>query len=368
MGNTVELERRPEPEGCLTAAIRIPVRIVVLLVVLPVRVVWDALSWVGRRLHRYVLTPLGRALGWVAKALFVWPWVALWRYVVVPPARWLYRYVLTPLGHGIAAVVRGTGIALGWLGRTLVGIPARWLYRWVLTPVGHAIAALGRWTGIALGWVGRALFVWPWVALWRYVVVPVARWVYAWILAPVGRAITWAVLGLGAVLGWLGVQTYRFVLTPLGIAIAFPFIVLWRYVLVPLGRGLRVVVREIGEAIGVCWRIAGYISRAIGRGLKWLGWNLVGRPVRATWRWSRTYVLAPVGRAVAEAGRGVRAALASVRQTVRDTRREMWRALFGGAAPVEAREPSVARARTLGSTTTVPEAAPEPEISLHKQG
>ncbi|WP_329117229.1 hypothetical protein [Streptomyces sp. NBC_01465] len=361
----VEPERRTEPEGCLTAAIRIPVRIVVLVVVLPVRMVWDALSWTGRQFYRYVLTPLGRALRFVGMALFVWPWVALWRYVVVPPARWIYRRLLTPLGHGIAAVVRGTGAALGWLGRTLVVIPARWFYRWVLTPI-----------GIALGWIARALFVWPWVALWRYVVVPVVRygivipavWLYGAVLTPLGHAITWAVLGLGALLRWLGVQTYRFVLTPLGIAIAFPFIVLWRYVLVPVGRALRVIGREIVEAVGVCWRIAGYISRAVGRALKWLGWNLVGRPVRAAWRWSYDYVLAPVGRAAAEAGRSVRAALRSARETVRDTRREVWRALFGGAAPVEGREPAGARARTLGSTTTVPEAAPEPEISLRKQG
>ncbi|GAA1354390.1 hypothetical protein [Streptomyces beijiangensis] len=355
----MELERGPEPEGCLTAAIRIPVRIVVLVVVLPVRMVWDALSWTGRQLYRYLLAPLGRALGFLAMAVFVWPWVALWRYVVVPPVRLLYRWVLTPFGCGIAALVRWTGIALGWFGRTLIGIPARRLYRWVLTPLGHGIAALVRWTGIAFAW-----FV-------HYGIVVPAVWAYRWILTPVGHAVTWAVLGLGAVIGWLGAQTYRFLLKPLGMVIAAlawwlvacPFIGLWRYVLVPVGRALRVVGREIVDAVGVCWRIAGYISRAVGRGLKWLGWNLVGRPVRAAWRWSYAYVLAPAGRAAAEVGRGVRAALRSARVTVRETRREVWWALFGGQAQAEVREPVRARARTLASNTTVPEAAPEPEIS-----
>ncbi|MFJ5294005.1 hypothetical protein [Streptomyces sp. NPDC088348] len=334
----MELDRRPEPEGCLTAAIRVPVRIVVLVVVLPVRMVWDALSWVGRQFYRYVLTPLGRVVRALAMALFVWPWAGLWRWAVVPAARWVHR--------------------------------------WVLTPLGHPMGALGRWAGILLGWVGRALFVRPWVALWRYVVVPVVRyglviplvWLYGAVLTPLGHALAWAVRGLGAVLGWLAVKTYRFLLRPFGIALAFPLVVLWRYVLVPVGRALGVVGREIGGAVGVCWRIAGRISRAVGRGLKWLGWNLVGRPVRAAWRWSHDYVLAPAGRAVADAARGVRAALRSARATVRDTRREVWRALFGGPAPVEAREPIGARARTLGSTTTVPEVAPEPEISLRKQG
>jgi hypothetical protein len=79
------------PEGCLTAAIRIPVRIVVLVLVLPVRMAWDALVVAGRFLNDTVLRPAGRALLWLAKAVLVWPWVALWRHVVVPAAKGLGR-------------------------------------------------------------------------------------------------------------------------------------------------------------------------------------------------------------------------------------------------------------------------------------
>ncbi|MET7272469.1 hypothetical protein ABZS59_15025, partial [Streptomyces flaveolus] len=101
-----EPARRSDAEGCLTVAIRIPVRIVVLVLVVPVRLAWDALVVGGRVLRDTVLRPVGRAL-------FVWPAVGLWRYVLVPMAR---------------------GIA--WLGRYLLVVPAVWLYRWVLTPVG----------------------------------------------------------------------------------------------------------------------------------------------------------------------------------------------------------------------------------------
>lgn len=107
-----------QPEGCLTAAVRLPVRIVMFVLVLPVRMVWDGLVLVGRALRRGVLVPAGRALAW------------LWRTLVVAPASSLWRTVLAPVCRGV---------------------------------------------GIALVWTGKALFVWPWVALWRYVVAPETR-------------------------------------------------------------------------------------------------------------------------------------------------------------------------------------------------
>ncbi|MFF9451644.1 hypothetical protein ACF1B6_02000, partial [Streptomyces flaveolus] len=113
-GDPQQQPRTSGAEGCLTVAIRIPVRIVVLVLVVPVRLVWDALVVGGRFLRDTVLRPFGRALGRLGRALFVWPAVGLWRYLVVPMAR---------------------GVA--WLGNVLLVIPAVWLYRWVLTPVGH---------------------------------------------------------------------------------------------------------------------------------------------------------------------------------------------------------------------------------------
>ncbi|MFG2328625.1 hypothetical protein ACGFMM_03280 [Streptomyces sp. NPDC048604] len=377
----------PEPEGCLTAFVRIPVRIVVLVLVVPVRMVWDVLVVAARFVHRtalrpagrvlgqvfhfvvgipaawlyrHVLTPvghglawfltgvalvfewivqqLGRGLGWLLKAVFVWPWAALWRYVVVPvatygiavPAVWLYRHVLTRLGAGLSFLFEllvVTPVAGLWTYvvvpavRYGVVVPAGWLYRSVLTPLGR---------GLALGaaWLGKALFVWPWAALWRYVVVPVVRY------------------GLVVPAVWL----YRRVLAPLG--------------------------RELGDALVVGWRVAGYVSRAVGRGLKWLAWNLLGRPASWFYRgvctplghFLRDSVWAPARTAAVEAGRAARAALASARDVVREARRDAWRALVGGPRAAEAGEPVVSRARTLGSTTAVSGVAPAPEISLRKRG
>ncbi|MFJ5027384.1 hypothetical protein ACIQB5_04675 [Streptomyces sp. NPDC088560] len=252
----------------LVVAIRIPVRIVVLVLVVPVRVVWDALV-VGRFALDTLLRPLGRAPpAWVGRVLFVLPVVGLWRYVLVP-----------------------VGGALGRLGRVLVVVPAVWLHRSVLTPLGHGLALLG-----------RCLLAVP------------ARWLYTRALAPVGRV-------------------------------------------------LAVVAREAGEAFTHAWRVAGRMSRAVGRGLgAVLRWILV-EPVRRVYR----SLLAPVGRLVRDAvlrpaaqgaraaGRAVRGAPAGARDTVRQVRADVRRALLGEPrqqVAVDRREPRGLAARSLGSSTT----------------
>lgn len=215
-------ERRPEPQGCLTAALRVPVQIVMFVLVLPVRLLWDglvlvataagrALAWFGRTVVEPVLRAFGAALGWVLKALFCWPWAALWKHVLAAPLSWLWRYlvavpatalyrwVLTPLGHALAAVARGVGRFFGWAGYWLLAVPAIALYRWVLTPLGRGLALVARETGAALvvawhaagritlpvlrflGRALRALFVTPFVWAWTWLVLPVAR--------PVGKAL-----------------------------------------------------------------------------------------------------------------------------------------------------------------------------------
>ncbi|QNE77412.1 hypothetical protein F0344_24960 [Streptomyces finlayi] len=357
---------RYEPgDGCLTTLVRIPVRIVVLVFVLPVRMVWDVLVAGARGadrvllrplgrglarlfdvlvatpavwLYRSVLTPLGHALRWLATALLVWPWVGLWRYVVVPvvrygiavPLGWLYAAVLTPLGHG-----------LGWIGRTL------------LAPAGRGIAR-------ALGWVLTALFVWPVVGLWKYV------------LTPLGHALTWMARNLVALpLMW----SYRRLLTPLGhgtvwlltVLLVVPVVWTYRRILAPVGR-------ELLAAFAMGWRIAGFISRAVGRVLAWLAWNLVGAPMIWAYRrvctpvghFVRDHVLAPARRAVLEAGRAARSALGAARETVRQARRDAWRALAGKRRVAQPRELNGSAARRLGGehhATTDPSAAPAPEIS-----
>ncbi|MFC9246461.1 hypothetical protein ACFT7S_21460 [Streptomyces sp. NPDC057136] len=371
---------RYEPgDGCLTTLIRIPVRIVVLVLVLPVRMVWDVLVAGGRAADRILLRPLGRALGqafawlygsvltplghallWLAAAVFVRPWVGLWRYVVVPVVRygvvvplvWLYEAVLTPLGHGFA-----------------------WLHRTLLAPAGRGIAT-------ALGWVLTALFVWPVVGVWRYILTPLAlaatwlvanlivlplAWVYRQLLTPLGHGIVWlgellarGVAAVGIVL-WAAVV--RLVVTLLVAPVAW----VYRRILAPVGR-------EILAALAMAWRIAGFISRAVGRALAWLAWTLVGAPAAWAYRtvctpvghFVRDQVWAPARRAALEAGRAARGALRTARETVRQARRDAWRALVGERRVAEPRELDGSAARRLGSehhATTDPSAAPASEIS-----
>ena len=295
----MDLEKSPpqrqDPEGCLVVAIRIPVRIVVLVLVVPVRMVWDALVVVGRFLNDTLLRPLGRALLWLGKALFVWPLAALWRYVLVP-----------------------LGKALAWLVHILVVVPLGWLYRWVLTPAGHAVA-----------WLVRYLLVVPGV------------WFYEWVLTPVGHAVAWLV---------------RYLLV-------VPVVWSYRWILTPVGRFLAVVGRELGTALGHAWRVAGYISLAVGRFLGTLFRWIFVEPVR----WVYRTVLTPLGHVVrdtvlrpaAEAARGIgratRQAIAAARESARQARADFRRMLFGAPAEPQAvprREPAAAETRTLGSSTT----------------
>ncbi|OKI05375.1 hypothetical protein A6A06_07985 [Streptomyces sp. CB02923] len=367
-------ERYEPGEGCLTRLVRLPVRIVVLVLVVPVRMVWDVLAVCGRALHRGVLRPVGRGLAWLGHVL------------LVAPLTWVYRWILTPVGHGIAWTVRAFGAALAWLAKALfywpwaalwryvlvpvgVGIgvavawlvhhlivrPALWCHRRVLTPVGHAVRwladgfarlvrALGAGLGTGLAWLGRHLIVLP------------ARWFHRHVLTPVGHGIAWAARGIAAAVAALVRWT-----------VVAPAVAVWRYVLAPVGRAVgtavTVVVRETGAAFAHCWRVAGYVSRAVGRFLgTLLRWILV-----EPFRWTYRAVLTPVGhavrdglwrpvrRAAGEAGRSVRRALTAARQSARQTRAEIRRALFGApgrperaAVPEPRREPSVPEARTLG--------------------
>ncbi|MGW2208337.1 hypothetical protein [Streptomyces sp. NPDC001781] len=393
----MDLDKPPAPqppEGCLVVALRLPVRIVVLVLVVPVRLAWDALAAAGRLLHATVLRPLGRVLLWTGRALFVLPFVALWRWVLIPlgtalrwlghvlvaaPLTWAYVRVLTPLGHalrragrgavtyllapagrGMAWLARGAGVLLAavglgvftgaaWLVRYLLVVPARWLHVQVLSPVGRGLLRLAEvlvaGAGAALYWTGRVLLVRPALALWR------------WVLSPVGRGLLRLaevlVAGAGAVLYWTG-----------RVLLVWPALALWRWVLVPVGRVLAVVAREVAGALGHAWRIAGHLSRLVGRALGTLFRWIFVEPARWMYRSVltpvghvvRDAVLRPAARAAREVGRATRLTLAAARDTLRETRRELRRALFGEPrqqAAVDRREPAAREPRTLGSGTTV---------------
>nr|WSX51878.1 hypothetical protein OG409_24905 [Streptomyces sp. NBC_00974] len=365
-------ESRPpqgDGDGCLVGMVRIPVKIVAVLLVLPVRVVWDLLVAAARTLGRTVLGPLWerallpvlRGLGLVTeilvKAVFYWPWIGLWRFVAVPVGQgiaWLgrgvYAYALRPLGQGIAWLGRGV---YAYVLRPL-GQGAAWLvravYAYALRPVGVGLKLLGR-------VLGMTLFVWPWVGLWRFVMVPVGRYV----LLPLGQGLAWLVTHL-----------VRYLLV-------LPVRALYRYVAAPAGRGLYAcLLLPLGRLLVSAWHLAGRLSRALGRGLVLLWRGLVVRPAAWAYRWIATpvghavravwtsarravrtvhrQVIAPVGRAAGEVWR-------SARLAVREARDDVRRALFGGPS----REPGRSRARTLGSNTAAGD-TPAPEISLSKQG
>ncbi|MPY34848.1 hypothetical protein FNH09_27510 [Streptomyces adustus] len=383
--------RQQDPEGCLVVAIRIPVRIVVLVLVLPVRMAWDALVVGGRFLQRTVLRPLGQALSWVGRVLFVRPVVGLWRYVVVPVGAGL-AWAGKLLAAGLARLGNLLAVSLAWLGRTLVVAPALWCHRYLLTPLGRALLALLRGTGAGAAWlyarlltpVGRAA---AWVlrgvglvlaalatgvcagVVWlvRYLVAVPAVWTYRWILAPVGRGAAWLA---GAVLAGTSFCLYW----TARVLLVLPALALWRRVLLPVGRFLAVVAREVGDALGHAWRIAGHISLRVGRLLGTLFRWIFVEPVRRAYRsvltpvghFLRDAVLRPAAAAAREVGRAVRQtyaavrepvrqALAAARDSVRQTRADVRRALFGDPRRPEAvarREPSGREARTLGSSTT----------------
>ncbi|WP_406140204.1 hypothetical protein OH828_26510 [Streptomyces anulatus] len=376
-------------EGILTTLIRIPVRIVVVVLVLPVRMVWDALTALRHAadrvllrplvralarlldtlvltpltwLYTWVLTPLGKAASWLAVALLLRPWIGLWRYVVVPvarygiaaPAAWLYGAVLTPLGHG-----------LRWIGTALLAPAARGL-------------------GTGLTWLLTTLLVLPVEGLWRYAIVPAVRygliipvvWLYGAVLTPLGLGTAWVLGRLWQGTAWVLGQVWRGIAATgrgLGIALAWLLMTLlvapvsWTYrrILAPIGR-------EITAAFEVAWRVTGYVSRAVGRALATIARYLVVAPVSWAYRtmctpighFVRDSVWAPARRAAAETGRAARAALASARETVRQARRDAWRALVGSTDGARSREPQGIPARTLGSTTTVPSAVQASETSL----
>lgn len=144
------------------------------------------------------------------------------------------------------------------------------------------------------------------------------------------------------------------------------------------GRVLAVVGREVWDALGHAWRIAGHISLAVGRFLGTLFRWIFVEPVRWVYRTVltpvghvvRDVVLRPVAEAARSVGRITRATLASARESVRQARADFRRILFGdgghasdgggvGAVgetrereAMALREPTGADTRTLGSSTT----------------
>lgn len=205
-----------------------------MIVVVPLRLLWELGRAVGRLLERYVLRPLGwtldrllwrplrwllihvvwRPLTWVTVYLLWTPLVWFARRVVVPPLCWLAR-VLRPaarwlgarllaggrrLRHIVLAIAEWLTPAARALSRVIVaafgfawrlaGTLARWLYLILLRPIGLAIAFVWRVvvvpTARVVGWA------------WRHSAVPIGQWLRRAVLAP-SAAVTRRVL---AALDW----------------------------------------------------------------------------------------------------------------------------------------------------------------------
>ncbi|XVQ10624.1 hypothetical protein ACQP1W_50365 [Spirillospora sp. CA-255316] len=360
---------RSRPAATGPAWIVVPARVVAVVVVLPLRLVYDLLALIARGLKRTpgrvgrfllaaymtLLHPVVRVIGQGAVALWsglVW----LWTNGVHNPLRWVAVVVL--LG-GLRLFGRGTGRL------------ARWFYAIFLAPVVRLLAAIGavlgaglRLLGSGLAWLGSGglrilelVVARPVVALWTGLV---------WVLAQVGRGLAMAARGIGAAL--------MFLLTTL---VVVPAVALWRYVLRPPLAGLAWLGRAAGGvllrgwgllATGVAalaaifagalvwaWRMLGrllywvarilfvipalfvyrFLLRPVGRGLRFLWTNGVVAPSR----WVKDALLVPVGKgaraawrvSVREPARWVRhSVLAPIRDAGRDVRLQLRRAFRGG--------------------------------------
>jgi hypothetical protein len=152
-----------------------------LIIVVPVRLLWELLSAIARFTGAYVLRPLG----WLLYIVLVRPVRWTLRVFVVLPLRWVAERVFVPLGRLIFRyVLRPAGIALAWV-LAIAFVPVAFVARWIgrglavlwrgLWPL---LAAFGRflaWTWHQAGLVLFHLLVRPARLLWRVLVRPVLR-------------------------------------------------------------------------------------------------------------------------------------------------------------------------------------------------
>ncbi|WP_067847632.1 hypothetical protein [Nocardia lijiangensis] len=165
-------------------------RVIAVVVLVPVRLLWEGVRLLGRMLAAalwYFLTRLLAPVAqfvwcWVIRSIwlfvkdFLWGWVlqhVLWGLVLTPLVALLLDYFLRPLRQAIER----------WLWRTVVRPALGWLWRAVLEPLLGALL-------MAIYWLGKWFVVWPLVQLWRWVLGPL--WLllrtvltYAWRVATV---------------------------------------------------------------------------------------------------------------------------------------------------------------------------------------
>ncbi|GAA2151206.1 hypothetical protein [Actinomadura napierensis] len=299
----------PEPERPVPAGpawLVVPARVIALIVVVPFRLLYDLLRVIGRgiaacwrvlvripvavavALYRWLLRPLGLVLWWPLRMLGLGIAIA---------ARWLYRYVLTPIGRFLGFVLL----------RPL----------WALA---RGLAWLGMWIGRGFAWlfrgIGRVLaviFVLPLVLLWRYVLLPPLLGL-AWLARAIGRCIAaaWRVFAAGVAWSWR--QTGRFFGWLLRVFVVVPARALWRYVLAPIGAAIAGTWRLAARILSWLWRtlIVAPVRVLVVIPLRWFGTNVLApiwRGIGAAWRVTVRDPLRAVRRTMRETSREVRRTL-----------------------------------------------------------
>ncbi|MEU4163685.1 hypothetical protein [Actinoplanes sp. NPDC026670] len=213
-----------------------PVRAIAVLVVLPFRLLGMAFEAIGGFLHRYLLIPLT----WLGRRLIVIPALWLWHWLIVVPATWIWGWLIV--------------VPLTWLWVNVLRPPAHWLGKALVTVFGWLLAIPVMLIGVPLMWLWEHAAVPGAILLYRWVLHPAGAFLWTWILVPIGRALAWFLRTGWNGTTWLFRQIYRFLLRPIGIAIAvtwrYTVGAVWRHVITPAARWLRdEILRPTGAAI-----------------------------------------------------------------------------------------------------------------------
>ncbi|MFE0424888.1 hypothetical protein ACFW15_21160, partial [Streptomyces sp. NPDC058953] len=171
--------RAAPDEGRLYAVIRWPAMIIAVIVVVPLRLLWELLKPIGKGIRILCWT-------WFLRPMLQGLKILLWDWFLRPVLKFVTRYVLVPIGNAIAWVVeRLRRPPFVFLIRNLLIRPGALLCRYVLAPVAFAlIGALWFAWGVSTV-VFNFLIARPSAWLWRAVLVPF--WNH--VRPPVGRAI-----------------------------------------------------------------------------------------------------------------------------------------------------------------------------------
>jgi hypothetical protein len=264
---------QPPPAGCIAW----PARVIAVLIVVPLRLLWELFAVVGRFLNAYVLTPIvwvlanlmGPPLRWLIMTLVVvplrWLWLGLvwlWLNLVVTSLRWLWRGLVWVCVNLVARPLR-------WLFVALVVTPLRLLWLGLVWVCVNLVVTPLRWLLVTLvllplRWLCLWLIVHPARWLFRAVLMPLGRWLYRYVLVPIGHVFRSIGNGLMMAIAFVMAGTARAVRAVYHVV---------RAVLAAFGR-------VVTDALSFAWRVACIVTRFIGLAL----FHVIVRPVRWVWR------------------------------------------------------------------------------------